>query len=94
MEKHTLQVLEFDKTLDLVARFACSEAGRSRVLHLSPFDSRSEAVTRLGRVSEMRRLLEWGRTPPLSAIPDVRPILSRSAVPGAVLDASGFVHCR
>ena len=92
MEKHTLEVLEFGKVLALVARFARSEAGRNRVLHLSPFDSRNDAVTRMGRVSEMRRLLEWGKTPPLSDIADVRPVLTRSTIPGAVLDAASILH--
>ena len=91
MEKHTLHVLEFDKTLDLVARFASSEAGRDRVLNLSPQDSREEALTRLGRVSEMRRLVEWGKTPPLSDIVDARPVLTRSMIPGAVLDAASIL---
>lgn len=91
MEKHTLHVLEFDKALDLVAGFASSEAGRSRVLQLSPQDSRAEALTRLKRVTEMRRLLEWGKTPPLSETVDVRPILTRSKIPGSVLDAGSIL---
>ena len=91
MEKHTLHVLEFDKALDLVARFACSEAGRNRVLGLSPLAARGEALQRLSRVSEMRRLAEWNKTPPISEFPDIRPILSRSNVPGAVLDATSLL---
>ncbi len=91
MEKHTLHVLEFDKVLDLVARFASSDAGRDRVLNLSPLDSRAGALLRLGQVSEMRRLIEWGKTPPLSDAVDVRPALKRSAIPGAVLDAASIL---
>ncbi len=91
MEKHTLHVLEFDKTLDLVAGFASSDAGRQRVLELSPLASRAEALTRLGRVSEMRRLIEWGKTPPLAGAVDVRPTAARSTVPGAVLDAASLL---
>lgn len=91
MEKHTLRVLEFDKILALVAPFACSGAGRSRVLELSPLDSRDEALTRLRMVTEMRRVLEWGRTPPLSDIRDVRPVLARAAIPGAALDAASIL---
>jgi DNA mismatch repair protein MutS2 len=92
MEKHTLHVLEFDKALDLVAGFASSEAGRDQVLRLSPQDSRAEALTRLTRVTEMRRLLEWGKTPPLSEMVDVRSVLSRSVIPGAVLDAGSILN--
>jgi DNA mismatch repair protein MutS2 len=91
MEKHTLHVLEFDKTLELVAGFATSEAGRERVLGLSPLDSRAEALTRLAGVTEMRRLLEWGKSPPLSDMVDARPALARSAIPGAVLDAASLL---
>jgi DNA mismatch repair protein MutS2 len=91
MEKHTLHVLEFDKALKLVAGFASSEAGRRRVLELSPLDARAQALTRLKRVTEMRRLLEWGKTPPLSETVDVRPVLARSLIPGSVLDAGSIL---
>jgi DNA mismatch repair protein MutS2 len=91
MEKHTLRVLEFAKALELVAGFASSEAGRKRVLGLSPLDSREAALTRMSRVTEMRRLMEWGRTPPLSDVAEIRPALERSAVPGAVLDAASLL---
>lgn len=91
MEKHTLHVLEFDKILALVAHFASSEAGRRRVLALSPLDSRDEALTRMRMVTEMRRLMEWGKTPPLSDIRDARPMIARAAIPGAALDAASLL---
>jgi DNA mismatch repair protein MutS2 len=94
MEKHTLRVLEFDKVLSLVARFALSEAGRNRVLGLTPLGPREEALGRLHAVSDMRRLLEWGKTPPLRGMVEIRPILKRSMVPGAVLDASSLLDVR
>ena len=78
--------------MDLVARFASSEAGRDRVIGLSPLDSSADALVRLGRVSEMRRLFEWGKTPPLSDAVDARPVLARCTIPGAVLDAASLLN--
>ena len=92
MEKHTLRVLEFAKTLSLVAGFAHSEAGKNRVLGLSPFDSREDALTRLTRVTEMKHLVEWGKLPPLAGMVDIRPVLSRASVPGSVLDAASLLE--
>jgi DNA mismatch repair protein MutS2 len=87
MNKHTREVLEFDKTLGLVARFASSEAGADRVMAMAPLGDSSEIAERLGMISEMRKLIEWDKTVSLGGIRDVREAASKAKTPGSALDA-------
>jgi DNA mismatch repair protein MutS2 len=92
MDKHTIQVLEFDKVLSILGRFASTEAGRQRVLSLKPLAGKSEVTARMSMVSEMKALLEWNKNPSISGFHDVTDALARAKVPGAVLDAGSLLH--
>ena len=87
MDRHAIRTLEYEKVLNLVARYASSEAGRESVLGLEPLSDISLATQRLKMVSEMKSLLEWGRIPPLAGTLDTRAVVSKARVAGAVLDA-------
>jgi DNA mismatch repair protein MutS2 len=91
MDRHTIHTLEYHKVLSLVARYASSEAGRQAVLELAPVDDISEARDRLALISQMKLLLEWGKTPPLSGIADTRAAVARARTAGAMLDARALV---
>ncbi|MGD8628905.1 MAG: endonuclease MutS2, partial [bacterium] len=92
MDKHTIQVLEFDKVLSLLGRFASTEAGRERVLSLEPLADKSQVTARLSMVSEMKTLLEWNKNPSVGGFHDVTDALARAKVPGAVLDPASLLH--
>jgi DNA mismatch repair protein MutS2 len=87
MDKHTIQVLEYEKGLGIIARYASTDAGREHVLALKPLKDASEVTSRLEMISEMRVLLEWGKSLPLGDVEDLREAFSRARTPGAVLDA-------
>jgi DNA mismatch repair protein MutS2 len=87
MDKHTIRVLEYEKVLGLVARYAATEAGGARIVALAPLDDASEVSSRLKMISEMKSLMEWDKSVPLAGVSDVREAVSRAKVPGAVLDA-------
>jgi DNA mismatch repair protein MutS2 len=87
MDKHTIQVLEYEKGLSIIARYASTDAGREHVLALKPLKDASEVTSRLEMISEMRVLLEWGKSLPLGDVEDLREAFSRARTPGAVLDA-------
>jgi len=92
MDKHTIQVLEFDKVLSLLGRFASTEAGRHRVLGLKPLAEKSEVTARMSMISEMKTLLEWNKNPSVGGFHDVTNALARAKVPGAVLDPGSLLH--
>ena len=86
MSGHALEVLEFGRVLETVARRASSELGRERVLALTPRGDREEIVRELARVGSVMRFLEerpdWG----LGALPDARGALGQLATEGAMLE--------
>jgi DNA mismatch repair protein MutS2 len=92
MDRHTLEILEYEKVLAIVARYASTEAGRKRVLSARPLDDPSHAAVRQGTVSEAKSLAEWGESLPISGVHEISDSISRSRVPGAVLDAASLVR--
>jgi DNA mismatch repair protein MutS2 len=77
--------LEWARVLERLA-FHCRgpiAAGRAR--ELEPAADREEVATRLRRVTEARRLLDLGHSPPLGGLPDVAAAVG-AAARGAVLD--------
>jgi DNA mismatch repair protein MutS2 len=88
MSGHALEVLEFERVLDRVARRASSELGRERVRGLRPRAQRDEIVRELGRVASVMRFLEERPEWSLGSLPDVRAALAQLATEGAVLDAA------
>ena len=92
MDKHTIQVLEFDKVLGLLGRFASTGAGKDRVLSLKPLAEKSEVTARMSMISEMKALHEWNKNPSVGGFHDVTDALARARVPGAVLDPGSLLH--
>lgn len=90
MSVHALEVLEFERVLEHVARRASSDVGRARVLALRPRDNAESIVGELSRVAAAMRFLDatssWGP----GAIPDVRNELAQLVVDGAVLGPAGI----
>jgi DNA mismatch repair protein MutS2 len=92
MDRHTIQILEYEKVLAIIARYASTEAGRSRILAAQPLDERSHITNRLGMVSEAKSLAEWGDSLPIEGVHEIGDSISRSRVPGAVLDAASLLR--
>lgn len=91
MSDHALEVLEFERVLDGVARRAASEAGQRRIRNMRPAIE-AEGITReLARVAAALRFLEaapsWGPDP----LPEVGGELAQLGAEGAVLEPLG-VH--
>ena len=88
MSGHALEVLEFERVLERVARRASSDLGRERVRGLRPRARREDIVRELVRVASVVRFLaehpEWS----LGTLPDVRGPLAQLATEGSVLDAA------
>jgi len=86
MSGHALEVLEFGRVLERVARRASSELGRERVRALRPRSERDEVVRELARVAATLRFQEerpdWG----LGPVPDVREPLQRLSAAGVVFE--------
>ncbi|MFN8877536.1 MAG: endonuclease MutS2, partial [Gemmatimonadota bacterium] len=91
MNRHALQVLEFDRVLGLVADRASSAPGAARVRALQPVVERDLAERELARVAAMRALVEAESPFRLEPIPDCGAALTRLGIPGSVLEARALL---
>ena len=83
----SIELLEFDKLLELVSALTNSEASRLSVLEIRPLNDRAEVGRRLNRIQEIRKLSQEGNPLNLAAFSDISPLLLKIRPEGAVLDA-------
>jgi DNA mismatch repair protein MutS2 len=82
---HALAVLEFQRTLDVVAGHASSPAGAARVRELRPGDDVESIEREHARVTAMRALVTADAPWSPEAVPDVARALTRLRVAGTAL---------
>ena len=86
MDKHTLELLEFDKVRGLVAAQAACSLGKDAALRMEPSVDLGEIRARQGLTTEMADALASGLYPPFGGLRDIRPVVRRAQV-GSLLDA-------
>ncbi|MFN4260254.1 MAG: endonuclease MutS2 [Gemmataceae bacterium] len=91
MDKHTLDLLEFDKIRDLLAGYAASSLGKELARQLEPSTDETGVRAELLLVTEMMEALGEGQTPPLSGLHDIRLLLRRAAI-GSMLSAEQLLE--
>ena len=87
MNSHALSVIEFPRTLSLIAERAVSPLGAERVRELTPITDREAIERELSRVAAVRSLLSAEEPWVLHNVPDARAALTRLRVQGASLSA-------
>ncbi len=87
MNTHALNVLEFPRTLAIIAERAVSPLGAERVRELTPMTDREAIDREHARVTAVRSLLTAEEPWMLHGVPDARAALSRLRVEGASLAA-------
>lgn len=87
MNSHALNVIEFPRTLALIAERAGSSLGAERVRGLSPSTDREAIEREHARVAAVRSLLAADEPWSLHGVPDARAALTRLRVAGASLGA-------
>jgi len=91
VNSHALSVIEFPRTLALIAERAVSALGAERVRELTPMTDREPIERELARVAAVRSLLSAEEPWTLYGVPDARPALTRLRVEGASLSASDLL---
>ncbi|HEX6626343.1 MAG TPA: hypothetical protein VF105_00175, partial [Gemmatimonadaceae bacterium] len=87
MNSHALTVIEFPRTLALIAERAVSPLGAERVRELAPMTDREAIEREHARVAAVRSLLSAEEAWSLHGVPDARAALTRLRVEGASLSA-------
>jgi DNA mismatch repair protein MutS2 len=75
IDDHTLNVLEFEEVLKLLAFFASSKLGKDAALALYPSLDAGWIANRIAETTELKCLLEQGIRIPLAGLHDIRTLL-------------------
>ncbi len=92
LSSKTLQTLEFNKILDLIAIRTVSVPGRNEVERLAPADNPERIEARLRPVLEAMDLIGYDDPIPIGRMPDIRPAIHTAAVPGAALTVGELIQ--
>jgi len=84
MDRHTLELLDFDKVRALVAARAACSLGKSAAARIGPRDDRGEIQHRLALTSEMVEALGAGLRPPFGGLHDICHHVRRAQIGGVL----------
>jgi DNA mismatch repair protein MutS2 len=91
MDAHTLELLEFNKVRELLARYAASSLGKELARQIEPIADPGKIRADLALVSEMVDALGLGQMPPFGGLHDVRMLARRAAI-GSMLSADELLQ--
>jgi DNA mismatch repair protein MutS2 len=86
MDKHTLQILEFNKILEMAAAFAVTSPGRAKVSSTGPLNDTGEIAHKSSIIAECRTLLSEGSSSGIEHFDELRPLLKKIKPEDAILD--------
>ncbi len=84
--------LEFQKTLQFIARYSATEKGKTRVYELRPLANINLVRIEGSYVNEAKEILISQDSPPFEYLPDLDTALSQSRIEGAVLDSKKILE--
>jgi DNA mismatch repair protein MutS2 len=84
MDRHTLELLEFDKVRALVAARAACSLGKSEASRLEPSVDPAEIHDRQSLTTEMVEAIRAGVRPSFGGLHDIRPLVRRAQVGGSL----------
>jgi DNA mismatch repair protein MutS2 len=90
MNRHALDVLQYNEALSVIAGFASGPLGAEAVRALEPTDAIAWIDPELDRVAQMMGFIQRSPDFGMPAIPDCRVPLRRLATPGSVLEPIAF----
>src|SRR3989338_629261 len=87
----SLDLLEFNKLLEIIAQYAKSDASQNAILSIIPLSSRDEIQMRFSLIEEILRMSQDDM--PLSILPfkDIAPVLQKVRPEDAMLEPSELV---
>lgn len=84
--REPLQILEFDKILNVISGFSHSDASREYVLCILPFHNKEDIEKRFGQIQEIRRLAQEGTPLRLSHFQDITQLIEKIRPEGTILE--------
>jgi DNA mismatch repair protein MutS2 len=91
IDRHTLELLEFDKVRELLAGYAACSLGKELARQMEPSTDVEKIRADVALVTEMVGALAEGHAPPFGGLHDVR-LLARRAAIGSMLTAEQLLE--
>ncbi len=88
---HNLEILEFNRIREQICRCASSPLGSQLAAELKPIADMALLQLSMAQTTEMRDLLDFDQTLPLSGIHDLRPLYSKIRLAGGFLSVEELV---
>jgi DNA mismatch repair protein MutS2 len=86
IDEHTLEVLEFEQVLKVLASFASSKLGKDAAMALYPSLDVDWITGRLAATTELKRILDKGTRVPLAGLRDIRDLLKQIQTKQTIFD--------
>jgi DNA mismatch repair protein MutS2 len=86
VDEHTLKVLEFDKVREMLSKLCLSEMGKELALSIFPTKDKEIAEKEIRQTTELKEMLTFEETFPLSSMEDIRHSLRKAGAEGTYLD--------
>ena len=94
MDKHTLNVLEFDKIISFLKHYVTTPQGARICQRLTPLADPGEIKKLLAEVTEMKDLLAVYNDIPLHGIHDIERLIQRTRVEGFYIEPQQLLEIR
>ncbi|MBN2092013.1 endonuclease MutS2 [candidate division KSB1 bacterium] len=94
MNLETLQILEFDRILEILAEKTYSEMTRNRLLELEPSTDPEVIKNQLSRVSEFRKILDANEHFPIGRFEDIQHALKKAGMIGNYLEPTELLEIK
>ncbi len=85
-KKEPLQILEFDKVLNVISGFCHSEPSQEYVLSITPLNNKKDIENRFGQVQDIRKLSQEGTPLRFSHFKNILPLLESIRPEGTLLE--------
>ncbi len=92
MLQETLQVLEFDKVIDLISLFTVTTPGKTLALAIQPLQNGDRVRDSLQRIAEAQALIDEKGSPPLGGSCDLTATLERVKTAGVWLSVTELLQ--
>ena len=85
IDSRTINDLEFQKVLDIVALYAGTIHGKERIYALRPISDINEIKIIFNKITQFQKLLNIEPDYQIPAVEDIRPLLERAKINGSIL---------
>ena len=84
--REPLQILEFDKILNVISKLSNSDASQGYILSILPLNNKEDIEKRFGQIQEIRRLSQEGMPLRLSRFQDISQLITKIRPEGTFLE--------